>query len=173
MHVFFAKMIRSWHDAPLMIIKDFAMFSISRRFVFVGLFMLAAGATEACVTASRDIAVSHAYVRETITGQNMSAAYFDVKNLGSNPHTVVKIESPVASIVQLHETIEENGMMKMREISQLPLTSHAESHLQPGGMHVMLMGLHHALKAGDQVPFVLSFDDGSTQRIEIPVKTIS
>ena len=149
------------------------MHSILRHLVLVSLVMLFGGVAQASVTASDDISVTHAYVRETITGQNMSAAYFDVKNLSAKTHAVVKISSPLASVVQLHETVEDHGMMKMREISTISLPSHAQNHLQPGGMHVMLMGLHKALKAGDQIPFVITFDDGSTQSIEMPVKAIS
>jgi hypothetical protein len=42
--------------------------------------------------------------------------------------------------------------------------------LQPGGLHVMLMGLSQDLKEGNAITLTLHFDDGSSQGLTVPVK---
>ena len=42
---------------------------------------------------------------------------------------------------ELHTMTEENGVMKMRPLSAIEVKADAEASLQPGGMHLMLMGL--------------------------------
>lgn len=45
--------------------------------------------------------------------------------------------------------------------------------LQPGGYHVMLIGLKHSLEEGQMVPITLSFEKGGTVKVEAKVEKTS
>ena len=103
----------------------------------------------------------------------MSAAFGDLENGSDADLTAGQRLLPVASEVQLHETIpQENGEMAMQE-KQDGFTVEAGSHhhFSPGADHLMLMGLTGPITAGDEVPFTLTFDDGTTLDISLVAKT--
>ncbi|MDP1994799.1 MAG: copper chaperone PCu(A)C, partial [Ignavibacteria bacterium] len=59
------------------------------------------------------ISVENQWIRSA--GKNMNTAFFaEVKNLSDKTDTLYKVSSPLAKLVQVHETFEENGMMGMR-----------------------------------------------------------
>ena len=86
------------------------------------------------------------------------------------PLALVRALSPAAAAVELHEHTAQDGMMMMRPV-QGPIPMPAEGPLvfQPGGYHVMLIGLRAPLSVGDTVPVSLLFDDGSAARLQLPV----
>ncbi|MGV6827294.1 MAG: copper chaperone PCu(A)C [bacterium] len=123
--------------------------------------------------AANGLIILDAYVRAVPTGQPNSAAFMKIENPTTVAHAVVDARSPVANVVELHTHINEDGMMKMRRIPSIHLPAGGETVLQPGGLHVMLIGLRSDLKPGDMVDVTLVFDDGSEKLIQAPVKKIT
>ena len=56
--------------------------------------------------------------------------------------------------------------------SSLLIAPGATVRLAPDGLHVMLHGLSHPLKAGDEVPLVLLLDDGGTLTVTAHVRAL-
>ncbi len=54
---------------------------------------------------------------------------------------LVSAQSPVAEAVEIHEMSMEGDVMRMRQITALPLPAGQEVTLKPGGYHIMLTGL--------------------------------
>jgi copper(I)-binding protein len=70
--------------------------------------------------------------------------------------------------------VEVDGEMVMQEKEGgLVLDAGRGQLLQPGGTHVMLMGLTEELAAGDEVTLTLEFEDGSTSELTVPVKVFT
>jgi periplasmic copper chaperone A len=64
---------------------------------------------------------------------------------------------------------QENGMMMMRAVDSLPLPAgHAVS--LGSGDHLMLLGLKHPLKPGDNVPLKLTIEFAGKRKQTIDVK---
>ena len=91
---------------------------------------------------------------------------------GSDGVALVKAYSDVAKTVELHTHVHDNGVMRMRPVEKIPLQKGEEVRLQPGGYHIMLIGLKRPLKPGDNVEIELRFSDGSKQKISAPVRRI-
>lgn len=62
--------------------------------------------------------------------------------------------------------------MKMRQVMKIELPAGTRVTLEPGGLHVMFMGLNQRPEMGDTVALTLTFADGSQTTITIPVKMI-
>ncbi len=135
--------------------------------VFFSIFSVSAMAAG---SAADDISVADPRVRAVPEGQMNSAAFMILKNAGPSDHAVVAAQSPVAKVVELHTHVNEGGMMKMRQIEKIEIKSGSEAVLQPGGLHVMLMGLKQQIKDGDVVPVTLKFEDGSKMELTAPAK---
>jgi copper(I)-binding protein len=58
----------------------------------------------------------------------------------------------------------------MRPVAAIEVKAHGETALQPGGLHIMMIDLKGPLKEGDKVAITLNFEDGSSKKIEAPVK---
>jgi len=116
------------------------------------------------------VTVNEPHARAVPPGQSVSAAFMELANTSAADHALVAAESPAAETVELHEHTMRDGMMAMREIPRIDLPAGQSVSLQPGGLHVMLIGLKQPLNAGDRVEITLVFEDGSRQTIEAPVR---
>lgn len=119
--------------------------------------------------ADTEISVSASYVRLVPPGTPTSAAFMKIQNNGSVERKLIRAESTIAKAVELHNHINDNGMMKMRQIKEIAIPAKGETSLKPGSYHVMLIDLKQALKEGEKVALTLVFDDGSSQKIEAPI----
>jgi len=82
---------------------------------------------------------------------------------------VTKVESPVAATAELHQTVEESGVMKMTLVPVLVLAPGKSVTLKPGGYHVMLMGLKAPLKQGEHFPITLYFANSPPVTVEVQI----
>ncbi|TAM48071.1 MAG: copper chaperone PCu(A)C [Gammaproteobacteria bacterium] len=123
--------------------------------------------------AADDIAIADPYVRLVPHGQEQTAAYFLLRNSGNTHHALVKAASPAARVVELHTVVHEGGMMKMRPVPRIEVQAGGETQLQPGGLHVMLIGLTRPLREGMAVELALTFEDGSTKKVLASVRPVA
>jgi periplasmic copper chaperone A len=72
------------------------------------------------------------------------------------------VSTSVAERAELHETMNEDGVMKMRPVGGIPVSPEKPLTLAPGGYHVMLMRLKQPLREGDSFPVTLSFEKAGT-----------
>lgn len=120
--------------------------------------------------AGATVQVADPYVRAVPTGQDQTAAYMILRNTGKQDVALVKAESPAARAVELHTVISEGGMMKMRPVPKMDVKADGETKLQPGGFHIMLIGIKEPIKEGASVSLTLNFDDGSQLSVTAPVR---
>ncbi|HMT93274.1 copper chaperone PCu(A)C [uncultured Thiothrix sp.] len=118
-------------------------------------------------------AASAAYVRAVPPGQTLSAAFMQLQNNDSQAHALVKAESSVATVVELHNHVNEGGVMKMRKVEKIDLPAGKTVALKPGSFHIMLIGLKQPLKVGETVDLSLSFEDGTSLKVSAPVQEVS
>jgi copper(I)-binding protein len=122
--------------------------------------------------AHAQVAVSNAWVRATVPGQQATGMFgtFTAKQ----DSTLVSASSPVAGTVEVHEMKMEGDVMKMRAIPALALPAGQAVSLKPGSYHVMLMGLKKPLPDGSSVSIKLVLEDAqkkqTTVDIKVPVK---
>lgn len=114
--------------------------------------------------------MSDAWVKAAASG--MTGAFGTLTNDGDAPVTIVSATSSASASVELHETADDgSGDMRMREVEGgFVIPAGGTLALEPGGNHLMLMGLDAALSAGDEVTFTLEFADATTSSFTAPVK---
>jgi hypothetical protein len=136
--------------------------------------IVAAFALAWAAPALAQVAISDAWVRGTVAGQQATGAFMRLTS--ATNATLVGVASPAAKVVEIHEMKHESGMMKMSAVDRLPLPAGKAVDLTPGGYHVMLMGLAQPLKEGDTVPITLTFEDkaGAKQAVVVraPVRAL-
>ncbi len=100
-----------------------------------------------------------------------SAAYGYVLNFGLDEITLTGGASPAAEAVELHTmTIGEGDVMMMEPIDGITITRVSWVRLQPGGLHVMLIGLDDMLEDVDTLDLTLNLAEGDPLELQIPVE---
>ncbi|PHS79620.1 MAG: hypothetical protein COB59_00820 [Rhodospirillaceae bacterium] len=118
--------------------------------------------------------VSNAWARASAGAAKAGGAFLAVHNGNEHDHILLSASSDVAKRVELHTHTMIDGMMKMREVKGgIPLPAGETVMLQPGGYHVMMMGLHTPLKEGTSFPLTLTFDNGKDVTVNVNVQSPS
>lgn len=119
------------------------------------------------------VSVTNAWVRANVPGMNVTAAYFDLHNAGKEPATLTGISTSAAASASMHATVIARGISSMRALEIVRLLPGETVKIEPGGMHVMLMGLSSELAAGGRFPLTLSFSDGTQLRVDALIKALA
>ena len=119
-----------------------------------------------------DIEVKGGYLRAVPPGQMMSAAFMQLTNTTDREITIIGGSSPAVKAIELHQHTMVNGVMKMRRIPSLSIQPASSVMLEPGGLHIMFIGLKGLLTKGDNFSFDLKFQNGQSQTLTLPVKSI-
>lgn len=117
---------------------------------------LVACSTGASTTNSDSLAATDTWAKAAESG--MTAAFGQITNSSKNDILIVSATSPAAAKVELHEVVDST----MRQVDGgLVVPAGSTLTLQPGGFHLMFMGLTAPLVAGDDVSITLTLGDGS------------
>jgi hypothetical protein len=119
---------------------------------------------------TESIGIAHAWARATSATAKTGAAYLTVTNKGPNDDRLVAVASQVADKAELHTTLMDNNVMKMRPLAAVDVKAGGQAELKPGGMHIMLIGLKAPLKVGDKFPVTLSFEHAGKIEIMVTVE---
>lgn len=125
----------------------------------------------ACTLAAQaEVKVEDAWVRATVPAQRSTGAFLTITS--SRDAKLVGAASPVAKIVEIHESFHKDGVMRMEARPSIDLPAGKAVRLKPGGLHVMLMGLAKPVAAGDPVPLSLMVEEGG-RRSTIEVRAVA
>ncbi|MGD9841646.1 MAG: copper chaperone PCu(A)C [Steroidobacteraceae bacterium] len=105
-----------------------------------------AGNTFAC-----DLKVASAWIRAAPSSAVALAGYAVLSNTGNKPLSVVNVQSLAFATIELHESLTENGIAKMRAIDKLEIAPGSKAEFAPGGKHFMLINPKSGLRSGDAV----------------------
>lgn len=117
------------------------------------------------------INISLPFTRATLPNAPVGGGFLTIENTGTEADRLVSAASPVAGDVQLHEMALEGDVMKMRPLADgVEIPAGGTVVLEPGGIHIMFMGLKQAFVEGETVPVTLTFEKAGSVDIELPVE---
>jgi len=105
----------------------------------------------------------------SLPGTN-SAAYLDLRNGGRDPDRLLGVESSVAERTELHESVLDGDVMRMRRVDGVDLPPGEAVRLAPGGLHIMLLDLRRSLEVGDTLTLTLTFRNAPSLSVAVPVR---
>ena len=104
------------------------------------------------------LVASDVTITQPMPGMAMSAGYLTLTNNTEETITITRVSSPSYASVELHETVVDDGVARMRRLENIEIPAGAKTILAPGGKHLMLM--RPTKVAADSVS--LQFYDGVT-----------
>jgi len=131
----------------------------------ITLALLLAAATS---LAHAQVKVEDAWIRSTVPGQRVAAAYMVIRSAAAA--TLVGASSPVAKLLEVHETRMEGNIARMGAVPRLALPAGKRVELKPGGYHLMLIDLAKPLAKGDKVVLSLKIEQRGKPPQEVKVE---
>lgn len=147
---------------------------MSMRLFFLSLFLgLALSSGSQAQSWQKDgLQIDGPVLVQPMPGKKMTAAYMQITNIGKTDRRLVQLQADFAKKTEIHTVVMQDGVMKMRPLPKgLAVPAGTQIELAPGGFHIMLTGLAHALEAGTKARIALRFADG-TEAV-LPFRIIS
>ena len=99
-----------------------------------------------------------AWVRALPPTQANTAAYVTVRNPGSEPLLITGGSAALANRVELHDTVEVDGMLRMRQQDAVTVPGGESLAFVPGGLHLMLLELERMPAVGEMLTLCLDIN---------------
>jgi copper(I)-binding protein len=138
------------------------------------------------------IEVADAWARPSPMVAGAGAAYMTITNSGSEADALLGAASDVATTVEVHETVAMEApaatdgmggmetpaatdgtggeMMGMRPVERVEIPAGGTVNLEPGGYHVMLIGLKEPLEVGSTIEITLTFEKAGERTVKAEVR---
>ncbi|WP_235907870.1 copper chaperone PCu(A)C [Siccirubricoccus phaeus] len=141
-----------------------------RRMILAAALLSAAGCRGAArAQQSGGITISAPWSRAAGQG-GTGAGFLTIANAGSAPDRLVAATCPLARVTEIHTHVREGDVMRMRPVPAIEIPAGGSVTLQPGGFHLMLIGLSRAVEAGESLPVTLVFERAGKVEVALAVQ---
>ena len=130
--------------------------------LFILIFVLA-------FSAQAQMQIEKPWARATAPGAQVAGGYLVIRNQGAAADRLIAASSPAAAKVELHVHINDNGVMKMREVPGYDVPAKGIFELKPGGAHLMFVDIKRPFKEGEKLPVKLKFQKAGEVDAEFQV----
>ena len=96
-----------------------------------------------------------------------AGGYLTLHNNGDLPAILTGASSPACGMLMLHKSEDSGGMSMMVMVPSITIPAHGDVSFSEGGYHLMCM--KPTMKLGEKISVTLSFQDGSTLPVTMPV----
>jgi len=115
------------------------------------------------------IVISSARVLPPFPGRDTAAGYMSITNHSKTDDKLVSISSPISGAVEIHNHIEESGVMKMRQVDGISLKAGETVELKPGSFHIMMFKAN--LPEGQEdVSLTLNYEKAPSVTMIVPIE---
>jgi len=116
-----------------------------------------------------DLEIIHPRAFETAPAAKAGGGYVTISNEGETDDALVAVAADFPKVM-LHQSIEEDGVMRMRHVDRIALPAGEIVELAPGGYHLMFMGLTDPLEPGQEFPVTLTFEKAGDVEVMFKVE---
>jgi copper(I)-binding protein len=117
-----------------------------------------------------ELHIDHPWSREMPPTAPTSAVYFIIHNKGASADRLLSVDTPVAGKAEMHEHIDQNGLMKMQQVQFVTVPAGGEATFAPMAYHVMLFNLKQQGKDGERFPLTLHFEKAGEVTVQVAVQ---
>ena len=123
------------------------------------------------LAAQAQMQIEKPWARATAPGARVAGGYLLIRNRGAADR-LVSASSPAAAKVELHVHVNDNGVMKMRQVRGYDVPAKGEFELKPGGAHLMFVDIKRPFKEGEKIPATLRFEKAGEIKVQFEVGSL-
>lgn len=128
------------------------------------------GAHETEVKAG-DLVITGAWSRQSPMAANVSAGFLSIANTGKEDDRLIKADTTISTMTQIHDMKMDGDVMKMFELPEgIPIPAGTTVDLKPKSLHLMFMDLKKPPVAGEHFTVTLTFEKAGTVEVGFDVK---
>ncbi len=142
---------------------------MKRRNVMLAALYLALPLASNARGADGNLTISDAFLRASTAMAKAGGGFMRIVNSGGADR-LLAVKSDISEKAELHTSVMEDGVMKMRAVAAIDIPAGGTAELMPGGFHIMFTGLKDQLKEGTTVSVTLVFEKAGELKLEMPVK---
>lgn len=116
-----------------------------------------------------EITVKAPWARASAGMARAGAAFMTIDNARAEADRLVSASADVSKSVELHTHVKDGDVMRMRPVDAVDVPAGSAVELQPGGYHVMFMGLEQPFREGESFPLTLTFENAGTLTVDVTV----
>ncbi|MCP4391118.1 MAG: copper chaperone PCu(A)C [Gammaproteobacteria bacterium] len=120
-------------------------------------------------SAYAELELSDAWIKNLPPPVPVRAGYMTIHNPNTRAVSIVEIHSESFASVEVHQTLMQDGMMRMEQVENLTIAAGETVQLAPGGLHLMMMQPVQPTRPGEIHRITIEYDDGSRQNLELTV----
>ncbi len=130
---------------------------------------LAAFTLMASTAQAENVSIENARAFATAPTAMAGGGFLTITNTGDKDDTLIGIRADFPR-VELHTTEFTDGVARMMHLDQIPVPAGETVSLEPGGLHVMFMGLRgNPLEEGETIPATLIFENAGEVEITFDI----
>jgi len=146
------------------------MSHLKSRFLSLAFFSIQLALLSVSCRGEKSLAVQDAWAYPAQLNGN-GAVYFRVVNQSGQEDNLIGATTEIAAQVEIHQSLmDSSGTMSMEHHPRISIPSGGSVFFEPGGLHVMLIGIQRELKAGDRVPLQLTFQNAGEISVEVEIR---
>ncbi len=100
-----------------------------------------------------------------------SAVYLTIRNTGRETDRLLHATSDAAHAIEFHQTVDKDGVISMIPIDTIDIPKKGSVELEPGGFHMMLVGLTRDLIPGEKILLNLNFEKAGEIKVDAEVRS--
>lgn len=116
-----------------------------------------------------ELTIGHPHTFATAESARAAAGYLTITNAGDEPDRLVGIRTDLPR-AEVHATQMQDGVARMVPVDAVEIPPGETVTLEPGGLHVMLMGLQGPLEEGGALPLTLVFERSGDIEVSLSVE---
>tara|TARA_R110002126_G_scaffold139763_2_gene284596 strand:+ start:179 stop:754 length:576 start_codon:yes stop_codon:yes gene_type:complete len=118
-----------------------------------------------------DLIISKLLARETVPGAAVGGGYMTITNNGTMADRLLGGNTSVSNMLEVHSMKMVGDVMQMRPLPDgIPIEPGATVTLEPGGLHIMFMGLGAPLAKDTSFKADLNFENAGSVEVEFMIK---
>ena len=122
--------------------------------------------------AQAQMQIEKSWARASAPGAKVAGGYMLIRNAGAAGDRLVAASTAASAAVELHVHINDNGVMKMRQVAGYDGPAQGSFELKPGGAHLMFIDLKRPFKQGETVTVKLKFENAGEVSAEFQVGSL-
>jgi copper(I)-binding protein len=119
---------------------------------------------------AENLQITDAWIKNLPMTVPVRAGYMRIFNHQAREITIVSLESKSFQSIEIHQSLETDGLMSMRPVDTLSIPAGGSLELAPGGFHLMMMNPLEQLLPGKKITVTLHYQDQKTQTIDMVVR---
>lgn len=119
-----------------------------------------------------DLKIIHPWAMPTAASMHGGAGgmgFVIVRNAGQKADKLLSVSAAITQKIEIHQNLK-GAQPAMQQTGSLDIPASADVRLEPGGSHLMLMGLEKPLVEGDHFPITLQFERSGKITVDMVVQ---